>query len=216
MAFLRFSRDKRGYEHFCLVEPATNRRGKTRARVLYWYRTPPNIRVGREPFDEPLRRAIEAQNAGVTFDWRQILETPIPSADAEKWRERRRADRATKQALAEDDRSESGEMEAAREPAALVAAAEAEDDRPSAHIALGESAQPHAAQPQSAPPQSARQPAFRNPQSEIRTERDPARRRRRRGGRGRPGVPPARSVPGNNANANANADAAPGSEPDGE
>ena len=58
MAFLRFTRDKRGYEHFYLVEASTNRRGKTRARVLYWFRTPPGIKVGREPFDEDVRRAL--------------------------------------------------------------------------------------------------------------------------------------------------------------
>ena len=51
MAFLRFSRDKRGVENFALVQPTTNRRGKVTSRVLYWYRTPPDVKVGREPFD---------------------------------------------------------------------------------------------------------------------------------------------------------------------
>jgi hypothetical protein len=96
LAFLRFSRDKRGYENFYLVETITNRRGKTRARVLYWFRTPPGVKVGREPFDLEIRRALEAQNPNVVFDWRKISETPIPSADAEKWRERRRLERATR------------------------------------------------------------------------------------------------------------------------
>jgi hypothetical protein len=94
LAFLRFSRDKRGYENFYLVETSTNRRGKTRARVLYWFRTPPGVRVGREPFDADVRRALEAKNPDVVFDWRKISETPIPSPDAEKWRERRRFERA--------------------------------------------------------------------------------------------------------------------------
>lgn len=98
MAFLRFSRDKRGYEHFYLVEATTNRRGKTRARVLYWFRTPPGVKVGREPFDPDIRQALEAQNPGVVFDWRKIIDTPIPSADAERWRERRRAEKAEKAA----------------------------------------------------------------------------------------------------------------------
>lgn len=102
MAFFRFNRDKRGYEHFYLVEPTTNRRGNVRQRVLYWFRSPPDVKVGREPFDEGVRRALEAQNPDLTFDWRSILEAPIPSADADKWRERRRAERATKQAIAAD------------------------------------------------------------------------------------------------------------------
>lgn len=113
MAFLRFSRDKRGYEHFSLVEPTTNRRGNVRQRVLYWFRSPPDVRVGREPFDEGVRRALEAQNPDVTFDWRSILEAPIPSADADKWRERRRAERAAKQAVAADaDDEPAGAVEA--------------------------------------------------------------------------------------------------------
>jgi hypothetical protein len=45
-----------------------------------------------------VRRALESQNPTVTFDWRKIVETPIPSADAERWRERRRAERAEKAA----------------------------------------------------------------------------------------------------------------------
>ena len=103
MAFFRFSRDKRGYEHFCLVQSTTNRRGKVRQRVLYWFRTPPNVRVGRQPFDEAVRRQLEAQNPDVTFDWPRILETPIPSADADKWRERRRVERAERHAVAVED-----------------------------------------------------------------------------------------------------------------
>ncbi len=78
MAFLRFSRDKRGYEYFTLVEPI-NRRGRSVSRVLYWFRTPPDVKVGRQPFDDSVRRALETQNPGVSFDWRAILETPIPA-----------------------------------------------------------------------------------------------------------------------------------------
>src|SRR5918911_1557463 len=98
MAFLRFTRDKRGYEHFYLVEPTVNRRGRTEPRVLYWFRTPPNVKVGREPFDAASRRALEKEYPDVRFDWPKILETPIPSADVERWREKRRAEKAEKAA----------------------------------------------------------------------------------------------------------------------
>src|SRR5215213_1241016 len=124
MAFFRFTRDRRGYQHFYLVEPVANRRGKVRQRVLYWFRSPPDIKVGREPFDEGVRRALEAQNPDVTFDWRSILEAPIPSADDEKWRERRRAERAAKQALASpaaDEAPEHEELPDEREEAAADA-----------------------------------------------------------------------------------------------
>lgn len=134
MAFLRFSRDKRGYEHFQLVE-STTRRGRTRTKVLYWYRTPPGVKVGREPFDEQTRRAIEAKNPGVLFDWKRILSTPIPSADAEKWRERRREERAAKRARkareqADGDTVASEEPEAPDAPEALDAAEASELPEP--------------------------------------------------------------------------------------
>jgi len=99
MAFFRFNRDKRGYEHFYLVQSSANRRGKVRSRVLYWFRTPPGVRVGREPFDEGVRRALEAQYPDISFDWPAILDAPIPSADADKWRERRRAEKVARHSI---------------------------------------------------------------------------------------------------------------------
>jgi hypothetical protein len=110
MAFLRFSRDRRGNENFYLVQP-TVRRGKSRTRILYWFHTPPNVRVGRDPFDAATRKALEARYPDVAFDWKAISETPIPSADTEKWRERRRVERAQKQAALEDDASEAAATE---------------------------------------------------------------------------------------------------------
>ena len=93
MAYLKFSRDKRGYEHFYLVQPSN--RGKSRPRVLYWFRTPPGVKVGRSPFDPDMRRALEAQNPDVEFDWEAITHTPIPPpVEPERWRERRRVERA--------------------------------------------------------------------------------------------------------------------------
>ena len=101
MAFLKFSRDRRGYEHFYLVQPSN--RGKARPRVLYWFRTPPNIKVGRSPFAPEIRRALEAQNPDVAFDWETIVRTPIPPPmEPERWRERRRVERALKAAETEE------------------------------------------------------------------------------------------------------------------
>jgi hypothetical protein len=120
--FLRFSRDKRGYEHFYLVEPTT-RRGKSRNRILYWFRTPPGVKVGRLPFDDHVRRALEARYPDVAFDWQKLIDTPIPppAPDVERWRERRRLERAAKQAAASDAAAEradaASEDEEALEPA---------------------------------------------------------------------------------------------------
>jgi hypothetical protein len=146
VAFLRFSRDKRGYEHFYLMQP-TNRRGKSQPRVLYWFRSPPNVRVGREPFDAGVRRALEAQNPGVAFDWKTIVETPIPSGDTERWRERRRAEKAIRHAVAEDEAAEIALVEQtedrAGEPAATIDAT-TEEMAPAPVVVSGPAAPPAA------------------------------------------------------------------------
>ena len=176
MAFLRFTRDKRGYEQFSLFEQATNRRGKSRSRLLYWYRTPPNIRVGREPFDESVRRALEAQYPAVQFDWRKIVDTPIPSVEAEHWRERRRAEKAEKAARRAMPSDEEPQAEPEEESnAAIEVAPNAIDDTKEISI----DGEPPATETEAAPAPIAERPAGR-------------RHRRRRGSRGRPQSPPQR------------------------
>jgi hypothetical protein len=116
VAFLRFSRDKRGYEHFYLVQPPI--RGKGRPRVLYWFRTPPNIKVGRAPLDPEIQRALESQNPDVAFDWKAIARAAIPPPVAsEHWREHRRAERAMRAAVeSEQTDSEDADTEAPISP----------------------------------------------------------------------------------------------------
>ena len=74
-----------------------------RSRVLYWFRTPPGVKVGREPFDPETQRSLERQNPGVAFDWPQIVAARMPPpAPVENWREKRRVERAIKRARAAD------------------------------------------------------------------------------------------------------------------
>jgi hypothetical protein len=163
MAYLKFSRDKRGYEHFYLVQPTSRRGGQVRPRVLYWFRTPPNIRVGRQPFDPDVQRTLEARNPEVQFDWPTIVNTPIPPFDAEYWRERRRVEREARRA--------SGESQAETiEPAEVPALAEPDG-------------MPQESEQSSAPPAEAAAP----PDGSEMPERPGGgrRRRRRRGRRGR-------------------------------
>lgn len=184
MPFLRFSRDKRGVESFALVHTTTNRRGKVRPRVLYWFRTPPDIKVGRQPFDPAVRRALEAQNPDIAFDWRAIVETPIPSADADKWRERRRAERAAKYAAAAEEsaETESGEIEAEAEAEADAEVEEIVAAPSETAVVASDSAEPLIVAPLA--------------QSSPRSD-DPNRKRRRRrsGGRGRGGNAPSGAAP---------------------
>jgi len=199
MAFLRFTRDKRGYEQFSLVEQATNRRGKSRSRLLYWYRTPPNVRVGREPFDESVRRALEAQYPSVQFDWRKIVETPIPSAETERWRERRRAEKAEKaarRAVAVEDEPQVGPEDES----------DVEVDA-SAEIVVDDNFEASLDPEAPTMDADAAQPAVAERPTPNSTGR---RRRRRRGGRGRQDIAP--QTVGNVAPLAAESDAAPESE----
>ena len=78
MPYLRFSRDERGYEHTYVLHGL---RTGSRPKLLYWFRTPPNMNVGRLPLDEDAIRAIEDSNADLTFDWARMLRVkPAPAA----------------------------------------------------------------------------------------------------------------------------------------
>ena len=93
MPFLQFSRDKRGYETTSLVH-AVRRQGRSRQRILYWFRTPPGVKVGRPALDEEAIRWIEEHNPDIEFNWPQILEAKPSSAPApEDPRNRRRRDK---------------------------------------------------------------------------------------------------------------------------
>ena len=99
MPVVRFSRDKRGYEHVYLVDA----KDRGRSRVLYWFRTPPGVKVGRSPFDPDTQRALEAQNPDLRFDWPQIVAAKMPPpAPVEAWREKRRAERAVRRARTDE------------------------------------------------------------------------------------------------------------------
>jgi hypothetical protein len=43
---------------------------------LYWFRTPPGVRVGRAAIDEDAIRLLEQHNPDVQFDWTRILKQP--------------------------------------------------------------------------------------------------------------------------------------------
>jgi len=100
--YVKISRDKRGYETYYLLEAASDRSRQSRPRILFWFRTPPQVKIGREPFSEEIRQAIEAQNPDLKFDWARLMATSPPPIDVQRWRERRRLERAARQAAREE------------------------------------------------------------------------------------------------------------------
>ena len=105
MPFLRFSRDKRGYENTYLCH-TFRRGGAPQLRVLYWFRTPPDVKVGRLALDPVAIRAIEDSNPDLQFDWGKILKVkpppppPVYGQDGRQDRARRSKGRAEKPAKA--------------------------------------------------------------------------------------------------------------------
>ena len=94
MPFLRVIRDKRGYETTYLMH--WYREGaRQRSRILYIFRSPGGVRVGRDPLDPEVLRELETHHPDIDFDWktvidnRQVVET---APDLRRPRKRRRGD----------------------------------------------------------------------------------------------------------------------------
>lgn len=70
---------------------ASRQHGRARQRILYWFRTPPGVKVGRPALDEEAIRWIEEHNPEIQFNWQKILEAqPAPAvASAEDAKNRR-------------------------------------------------------------------------------------------------------------------------------
>ena len=73
MPFLRVIRDKRGYETTYLMH--WFREGnRQRSRILYVFRTPGSVRVGRTPLEPDVLRRLEVEHPDIEFDWSVIRE----------------------------------------------------------------------------------------------------------------------------------------------
>jgi hypothetical protein len=71
--FLRVIRDKRGYETTYLMH--LYREGhRQRSRILYVFRSPGGVRVGRAALEPEVLREIEAQYPDIAFDWKDVRE----------------------------------------------------------------------------------------------------------------------------------------------
>jgi hypothetical protein len=69
--FLRVIRDKRGYETTYLMHWFRDG-NRQRSRILYAFRTPGGVRVGREPLGHDVVREIEARHPDIVFEWKAI------------------------------------------------------------------------------------------------------------------------------------------------
>lgn len=72
MPFLRVIRDKRGYETTYLMHWYRDG-NQQRSRILYVFRTPGGVRVGREPLEPEILRDIELRYPAIAFDWKAVM-----------------------------------------------------------------------------------------------------------------------------------------------
>ncbi len=97
-----------------------------RAKVIYWYRTAPGLRLGRPALDDGAMRTLEEQYPDIDFDWPYILDmasmTPVEVEGPVPVRKRkpRRDD--------DDDLDAASEPVAAARPVATPASVAVADD----------------------------------------------------------------------------------------
>jgi hypothetical protein len=72
--FLRVIRDKRGYETTYLMHLYRDGQ-RQRSKILYVFRTPGGVRVGRDPLEPDVLRQIEAQYPDIAFNWALVRES---------------------------------------------------------------------------------------------------------------------------------------------
>jgi len=88
--FLRVIRDKRGYETTYLLHWIRDG-DRQQSKILYVFRTPGGVRVGREPLDSEILKQIEAQHPEIEFDWSAVFHNQqVVEASSEPRRPRKR------------------------------------------------------------------------------------------------------------------------------
>ena len=88
MPFLRVIRDKRGYETTYLMH-WYREGGRQRSRILYVFRTPGGVRVGRQALEPEVLRQIEVMHPDIAFDWNVVRENQQVIEPAIEQRRRR-------------------------------------------------------------------------------------------------------------------------------
>jgi hypothetical protein len=76
------------------------RGGESRPRILYWFRTPPHVKVGRAPLDEEAIRTVEANHPDLAFDWPKILQSQTTETEPAAQRRPARSEPETAHAQA--------------------------------------------------------------------------------------------------------------------
>ena len=96
MPFVRYARDRRGYETLYVMHAFEGAERNPRPRVLYACRTVPYAKVGRMTIDESVQRRLEIAYPALTFDWPKLLKEAAQSAPRPERGEQRQEPRRVK------------------------------------------------------------------------------------------------------------------------
>ena len=83
MPFIRYNRDKRGYETTLVMHAYRTAQGAQQHRVLYLFRSPSSMQVGRQALDEEVVEALEHTHPNLAFDWPGLLRERTETRNAE-------------------------------------------------------------------------------------------------------------------------------------
>jgi len=71
--FIRQTRDKRGYEQTLVLHAyRPGQAGPQRTKILYLFRSPAGVRIGRSPLDSEVMEALEHTHPDLSFDWQAL------------------------------------------------------------------------------------------------------------------------------------------------
>ncbi|HKV98210.1 MAG TPA: hypothetical protein VJN96_00225 [Vicinamibacterales bacterium] len=70
------TRDKRGYESTLVMHAYRATNGGQRGRVLYLFRSPSNVHLGRRALDTEVMEALEHTHPDLNFDWQALVRDP--------------------------------------------------------------------------------------------------------------------------------------------
>jgi len=111
--FIRIIRDKRGYETTYLMHWYKEGH-KQRSRILYVFRSPGGVRVGRAPLEPEILRTIEAQYPDIAFDWKAVVDHQQVVEPAPEMRRPRKRKRTEEELAADAIRADAIRADAIR------------------------------------------------------------------------------------------------------
>ena len=78
MPFIRHAHDKRGYDTTFVLHAYRGNNGASRTRVLYVFRSPAGMKVGRRALEPEVVEALEHTHPDLSFDWPVLLRDSAP------------------------------------------------------------------------------------------------------------------------------------------